>query len=71
MFQKRQLQELIAKGKLHLQEYSEDESYKNMIHNHIKDRLVRFDVLGRPNSDVYKFCRDKFGEIIEEIQKNN
>lgn len=46
------LLEEVEKGKLELHYYSDDREYKKLISTHIVDRMIRFDVLDRLETDV-------------------
>lgn len=60
---------LINEGKIEYEQYKEDSvEYVEMMKGHIKDRLVRFGILENKESDLYKFCNEKFSNIINELE---
>ena len=62
---------LIADGKLEYKPYSESVEYVEMINEHIKDRLISFNILKNQESQIYKFCKEKFSSLINELESSN
>lgn len=60
--------DLIAKGELDFQPYSYEEEYQNKIKEHIRDRLVRFEVYKGRN--LLELCRKRFPELTKEYEEN-
>ena len=60
---------LIDEGKLEYKPYDGNcAEYVEMISSHIKDRLISFGILQRKNSVLYKFCKEKFPNIVNELE---
>ena len=66
----RLLQE-IKEGKLKLIEYSTDPDYQQTIRDRIKKKLIITDVINHPEWPIYQFCKQKFGDIMDEIINTN
>ena len=63
---------LIEGGKIDYKSYRKDDlEYVEMINAHIKDRLVNFKILQNKDSMTYKFCKEKFPSIINELESSN
>lgn len=63
---------LIDEGRVEYKPYKKDDlEYVEMINEHIKDRLMRFGILQNKESKYYKFCKEKFPTILDEIESNN
>lgn len=68
------LLKLNEKDKLQLHFFENTKEYKKMIDNHISDRIIRFGILDKKDSVVYKFCESHFPHLLEELNschKNN
>ena len=63
------LLDLIEKKEIVFQPYSDKSSAK--IYNHIKSRIEMFKTYKDKNSAPYKFCMEKFPEILKEVERNN
>ncbi|MBQ7579121.1 MAG: hypothetical protein IJT25_01130 [Clostridia bacterium] len=63
------LLELHERKKVDLHFYQNSPAYVNMINKHITDRLIKFKILEDKTSGLYKFCKNHFPEIIEELKK--
>ena len=60
---------LIDEGKIDYQSYRADSAdYVGMINSHIKDRITSFGILQNKESAIYKFCKEKFSSIINELE---
>jgi len=64
------LMSLIEKEKIIYKPYSESFEYAEMINKHIKDRLTSFNILKNKDSEVYKFCKEKFPKILKELESS-
>ena len=63
---------LYKKGKIDLRFYDKDnENYVTTINKHIKHRLKIFNTLKNKQTNQYKFCKEKFSEIIKELANEN
>lgn len=63
---------LIDKGKITYESYNENcAEYVEMINVHIKDRIISFGILENKESKLYKFCKEKFPGIINELECKN
>ena len=66
------LKSLIDSGSITYVPYMENDSkYVEMINAHIKDRLVRYGILDKPKSKVYKFCQKHFPAVIDELENES
>ena len=54
-------------GKIQLHFFEDTKEYKEMIDNHILDRISRFGIIKNKNSDIYKFCEKHFRHLLEEF----
>lgn len=63
-----EIQKLIEKNEIHFHEYSINEDYQKYIKKHLKDRIVRYKVLEDKTDKRYLFCKEKFPEILEEVE---
>ena len=62
---------LAKEGKFEYKPYMKDSpAYIEMINKHIKDRLIRFEILNRKDTKTYKFCKEKFPKILKELEDN-
>ncbi len=43
--------------------------YVSMIEEHIKDRIIRFNILDNKEKPIYKFCEQHYPNIIQELQE--
>jgi len=60
---------LINDGKIEYKQYNENcAEYVEMINEHIKDRLISFGILQNKDSRIYKFCKEEFSKIINELE---
>ena len=63
---------LIEGGKIDYKSYRKDDlEYVEMINVHIKNRLVNFGILQNKDSMTYKFCKEKFSSLINELENCN
>ena len=63
---------LIEGGKIDYKSYRKDDlEYVEMINAHIKDRLVNFKILQNKDSMTYKFCKEKFSSLVNELESSN
>ena len=63
---------LINEGKISYEPYNENcAEYIKMINAHIKDRLVNFRILQNKDSMTYKFCKEKFPSLVNELESSN
>ena len=63
---------LINEGKISYEPYNENcAEYVEMINVHIKNRLVNFGILQNKDSMTYKFCKEKFPSLINELESSN
>lgn len=63
---------LIDEGKIEYEPYREDcKEYFEMINEHIKSRITSFNLLENKESRIYKFCKEKFQSILNEIESDN
>ena len=64
---------LIDEGKIEYKAYRKDDlEYVEMINKHIKDRLISFSgILQNKESMTYKFCKEKFPSLINELESSN
>ena len=64
---------LIDDGKIEYRSYRKDDlEYVEMINEHIKDRLISFcGILQNKESSLYKFCKEKFPSIVNELECKN
>ena len=65
------LLDLNEKGRIDLHFFEDTSEYKKLIHDHIVDRIVSFNILDRKNSWLYGFCQEKFPSIIDELTQNH
>jgi len=61
------LLQLNENGKMQLRFFEDTEEYRKMIHEHISDRIIRFNILDNKNSGIYRFCESHFQNILEEL----
>ena len=61
---------LVNEGKIIFKPFSQEKDYKNMIDQHIKNRLIKFDILSKKEHPIYKFCKEKFPDIINKLEKS-
>ena len=61
------LLQLNENRKLKLRFFEETEEYRKMIHDHILDRIIRFNILNNKDSNTYRFCESHFPTILEEL----
>ena len=62
------LQYLIKKGSIDFKSYSLDNEYQSKIQEHIKSRLIMFNILENKDRPIYKFCKQKFPEIVRDLE---
>lgn len=63
------LMSLIQDGEIDYKEYDKDfPEYVEMIDRHIEDRVQRFGILDNKQSNVYKFCKEKFSDILKKVE---
>ena len=63
---------LINEGKISYEPYNENcAEYVEMINEHIKDRLISFGILQNKDSMTYKFCKEKFPSLVNELESSN
>lgn len=60
-----------ANGKLELHFFENSKEYKEMINNHISDRIIRYGILNKKNSNIYKFCEIHFPDVLENLNKSH
>ena len=66
------LKSVFDKEKIEYKQYcKDDEEYVEMINQHIKDRLMRFGIIQYKQSDLYKFCKEKFPAILNELENSD
>ena len=63
-------QSLINKNEFCLIEFKNTQKYQAMIDEHIKKTIQRFDILRSTNSDGYKFCKQHFPHLVNELNNN-
>ena len=61
------LMEMAKSGELQLVEYTFDEKYSKMMEQHVEDRIIRFNILDKPESNTYKFCMDCYPHIMRRL----
>ena len=61
------LNNLIKNGKIEFKEYSLDEDYQRKIQNHIKNRIIKYKILEKKDKPIYKFCEQKFPNLINNL----
>lgn len=54
------------KGKLIMHKYDDSMKYRKMISNHIVDRLIKFNILDKPN--IEDRIKNRYGKIINILQ---
>lgn len=64
----RVINKLIKQGKIDFHKFSTAPEYVEQMEHHIKDRIIRFGILKNPDSNTYKFCKEKFPQWIEECE---
>lgn len=63
------LLELSKQGELDLRFYDKDDpKYVEMIEQHLKDRIVRYEILEDKEKYQYKFCTYYYPHIIEKLE---
>lgn len=65
------LLQLNERGKMQLRFFEETEEYKQMIYNHISDRIIRFNILNDKNNGLYNFCEIHFPSILKELSDSH
>ena len=59
----------ISAGKMIFKQYDDsDKEYVSMMEEYIRDRIIRFNVLQNKDSNIYKFCKEYFPKIVQEIE---
>ncbi len=61
------LNDLIAKGEIVFKKYSLDAEYQKMIRAHLKNRLEMFGICKNKEASIYKFCMEKYPDIVNEV----
>ncbi len=56
-------------GKIKIFRYSNDKEYQTYIRSHIKDRLMRYGIMHDISSDIFKFCKQHYADILDEIMR--
>lgn len=64
------LQNLIRNGELDFKAYSNDKDYQKMMREHIKSRIELFEIDKNTHTTAYKFCKEKYKNILEEVIKS-
>ena len=64
------LQTLIKNGELDFKPYSLDENYQDFITEHIKSRLIMFNILEKKDKPIYQFCKQKFPNLVDELESS-
>lgn len=62
---------VIGEGNIEFKEYSVDENYQKMIKNHIKNRLLLFNILKKKDSEIYRFCKQKFPDLVDNLEMSS
>ena len=66
------LMKKVENGEIILKEYDKnDKNYIEMMEEHIKDRLKKFNILDDKEKPIYKFCEEHFTPIINDLQKED
>ncbi len=66
----KELKKAIENNKFGFTPYSNDPEYKEMIRNHIKNRIILYEIYKRePESNIYRFCMDYYPDILKEVEE--
>lgn len=66
-----EMEEYEREGKIKLNRYSLDEQYQTLMNNYLKERIEMYGIWKNPKTEIYKFCEEKFPQVLKEVEKTH